>query len=167
MTETPSCEFVGGGRHVPIDLQVGPEALWAPDSDAVAITNSRGGALGTYQVLIYRPEENGATNVTSEVQRDLAKRFPACAGSEAGCSASQRKRMRRDTSWVNVAAIRWMHESHTLLVMAWVPDSSEFGVNLGRHQGYVIDARTGRILNRYSEAEFTRKFRKYCGDWGL
>jgi hypothetical protein len=52
-------------------------------------------------------------------------------------------------------------------MMAWVPDSTAFGANLGRYNGYVVDAHNGRILNRYSEAEFKRRFKKYCGDWGL
>jgi hypothetical protein len=167
MREAPACAIIAPGKRVPIDLKVGPEALWAPDSDAVAITHSLGGALGTYQVLIYRPEQPGAHDVATEVRHDLAKRYPACVGAEAGCTAAQRRRMQRDTSWVNVAAIRWMEKSNQLLMMAWVPDSSEFGANLGRRQGYVVDTHTGRILRRYSEAEFDKKFRKWFGDWGL
>lgn len=163
----PSCEIVGSGKRVPIDLQVGPEALWAPDSDAVAVTHSRGGALGNYQVLIYRPESDEAVDVASEVRRDLARRYPACVGAEAGCTAEQREAMRKDVVWVNVAAIRWMDNSNRLLMMAWVPDSSAFGANLGRYNGYLVDAHTGRILTRYSEREFQRRFKKYCGDWGL
>lgn len=164
---TPSCEFVAPGKRLPIDLEVGPEALWAPDSDAVAITHSRGGALGTYQVLIYRPENSSPVDVANSIRQDLARRYPACVGVEAGCTAAQRKAMRRDVSWVNVAAIRWTQQSNRLLMMAWVPDSSEFGANLGRFNGYVVDAHTGQILNRYSEQEFKRRFKKYCGDWGL
>lgn len=163
----PSCELVAPGRRVPIDLQVGPEALWAPDSDAVAITHSRGGALGTYQVLIYRPENSGPVDIATQVRKDLARHFPACIGPEAGCTAEQRKHMRRDVFWVNVAAIRWMEKSDRLLMMAWVPDSSAFGANLGRYNGYLVDAHNGRILTHYSEKEFKRRFRKYCGDWGL
>jgi hypothetical protein len=165
--EAPSCEIVAPGHRVPIDLKVGPEALWAPDSDAVAITHSLGGALGTYQVLIYRPQQPGAHDISTEVRRDLANRFPACVGSSAGCSAEQRRNMRRDPSWVNVAAIKWMARSDELLMMAWVPDSSAFGANLGRRQGYIVDTHTGRILRRYSEAEFQKRFRKYFGDWEL
>lgn len=165
--ESPSCEIVAPGKRVPIDLKVGPEALWAPDSHAVAITQSLGGAIGTYQVLIYRPQQSGAHDVSTEVRHDLAKKYPACVGSIAGCSAEQRRQMRRDPSWVNVAAIKWMAKSDELLMMAWVPDSSAFGANLGKRQGYVVDAHTGRILRRYSEAEFSKKFRKYFGDWGL
>ncbi len=164
-TEVPTCEFVGRGKPVPIPLEVGPEALWAPDSDAVAITQSRGGALGTYQVQIYRPEDERALDIADAVRHDLARRYPACVS--AGCTAAERKHMQRDVSWVNVAAIRWMEKSKTILLMAWVPDSSEFGANLGRHQGYVVDARTGKILSKYSQEEFTRRFKKDCGDWGL
>lgn len=165
--EAPSCEFVAGGKRLPIDLEVGPEALWAPDSDAVAITNSNGGAVGTYRVLIYRPESSGPVELASAVRKDLARRFPACAGTTAGCTSEQRKKMQRDVSWVNVAAIRWMEKSDRLLMLAWVPDSSEFGANLGKYNGYVVDAHSGRVLNRYSEDEFKKRFRKYCGDWGL
>ncbi len=163
--EAPACELVGPQRRTPIDLQVGPEALWAPDSDAVAITHSRGGALGTYQVLIYRPASTGPVEIATAVRRDLARRFPACVG--GGCTVAQQKRMRKRSDWVNVAAIRWMNNSDRLLMMAWVPDSSAFGANLGKFNGYVVESRTGRILNRYSEAEFKKKFRKDCGDWGL
>lgn len=165
--EAPSCAIVAAEKRTPIDLQVGPEALWAPDSDAVAITHSRGGALGTYQVLIYRPEVDGAHDIATAVRRDLAHRYPACIGSQAGCTAQQRLQMQRDPSWVNVAAIRWIENSDQLLMMAWVPDSSAFGANLGRHQGYLVDTHTGRILRRYSELEFKRRFQKDCGDWGL
>ena len=34
-----------------------------------------GGALGTYQVLIYRPKQSGAHDISSEVRHDLAKHF--------------------------------------------------------------------------------------------
>ena len=163
--DAPACELVGPRQRTPIDLQVGPEALWSPDSDAVAITHSRGGALGTYQVLIYRPEKAGPAEIATAVRKDLAKRCPACI--RGGCTGAQQREMRRNSDWVNVAAIRWMDSSDRLLMMAWVPDSSAFGANLGRFNGYVVDARTGRILNRYSETEFKRKFKKYCGDWGL
>ena len=165
--ETPSCEIVAAGKRVPIDLKVGPEALWSPDSAAVAITHSLGGALGTYQVLIYRTKANSAEDVATEVRQDLAKRYPACVGEAAGCSAAQRRKMQRDPSWVNVAAIRWMQKSDQLLMMAWVPDSSDFGANLGKRQGYVVDTHNGRILRRYTQAEFEKKFRKDFGDWGL
>ncbi|HEY3927766.1 MAG TPA: hypothetical protein VGL89_05295 [Candidatus Koribacter sp.] len=165
--DLPTCEFVGRGKPLKIDLAVGPEALWAPDSDAVAITHSKGGALGTYQVLIYRPEDTHAVDISSAARNDLARHYPACVGPQAGCTTAQRKQMRRDADWVNVAAIRWMEGSQRLLMMAWVPDSSDFGANLGRHMGYVVNARTGQILARYSEREFTRRFKKDCGDWGL
>jgi hypothetical protein len=165
--DAPSCEFVAPGKRLSIDLEVGPEALWAPDSDAVAVTHSLGGALGTYQVLIYRPENSGPDDIATEVRRDLSHRFPACVGGQSGCTADQRKLMRNDPKWVNVAAIRWMENSKRLLIMAWVPDSSAFGANLGRYNGYLVDAHTGRILTRYSEQEFKRRFKKYCGDWGL
>jgi hypothetical protein len=167
MQQASSCEFVAEGKRVPIDLEVGPEALWAPDSDAVAVTHSRGGALGTYQVLIYRPEKSGPIDISTEVRKDLARRFPACVGPHAGCSAAQRKAMRRNVGWVNVAAIRWMESSNRLLMMAWVPDSSEFGANFGKLSGYVVDARDGHILSRYSHEEFKRRFKTYCGNWGL
>ncbi len=163
--DAPSCELVGEQRRTPIDLGVGPEALWSPDSDAVAITHSLGGALGTYHVLIYRPENAGPVELATAVRKDLARRFPACVG--GGCSRSEEKKLRKTSAWVNVAAIRWMENSDRLLMIAWVPDSSAFGANLGKFNGYVVDARNGRILNRYSEANFKKKFKKYCGDWGL
>lgn len=163
--DIPSCELVGSGKRMPIDLKVGPEALWSPDSDAVAVTHSDGGALGTYHVLVYRPEDNAPVELASAVRKDLARRFPACVG--GGCTAEERRRMRRSSDWVNVAAIRWMENSDRLLLMAWVPDSSGFGANLGKYNGYLVDAHTGRILNRYSQEEFQKRFRKYCGDWGL
>ena len=85
-------------------------------------------------------------DIAEAVRRDLARRFPACVGPEAGCTPEQRKSMEEDVVWVNVAAIRWMQNSDQLLMMAWVPDSSAFGANLGRYNGYVVDAHDGRIL---------------------
>ncbi len=165
--QTPSCVFVASGKRMPIDLQIGPEALWSPDSEAVAITHSRGGALGTYQVLIYRPENNGPVDIATSVRQDLARRYPACAGAQAGCTARARKQMQRNVQWVNVAAIRWMENSDRLLMMAWVPDSTEFGANFGRLNGYLVDARTGHILTRYSEHQFKQRFKNEFGDWGF
>ncbi|ABF43419.1 hypothetical protein Acid345_4419 [Candidatus Koribacter versatilis Ellin345] len=163
--DAPNCELVGAQRRTPIDLGVGPEALWSPDSDAVAVTHSSGGAIGPYHVLIYRPQNAVPQEIATAVRKDLARRFPACLG--GGCTAAEQKKLRKSSDWVNVAAIRWMESSDRLLMMAWVPDSSAFGANLGRFNGYVVDARTGHILNRYSEADFKKKFKKYCGDWGL
>ena len=75
--------------------------------------------------------------------------------------------MRRNVGWVNVAAIRWMEDSDRLLMMAWVPDSTEFGANYGRMSGYVVNAHNGQIVTRYSESEFKSKFKDEFGDWGL
>lgn len=168
IVQRPSCFLVGGGRRLSeISLAVGPEALWAPDSRAVAVTGSNGGAIGTYNVSIYRADRRGSQEISSAVRDDVARRFPPCVGRLAGCTRGERKQLRRNHSWVNVAAIRWEKGSEQLLLLAWVPPSAYFGANMGRYNGYVVDASTGAILKRYSKEQFERKFRKYCGDWGL
>ncbi len=163
-----ACFLMAHGKRVSeITLATGPEALWAPDSRAVAITSSNGGALGTYRVGIYRPGRNGSTDISSAVRRDLARRFPPCVGRLAGCTTEERRNLKRDVSWVNVAAIRWDKGSSRLLMLAWVPSTAYFGDNMGKYNGYVVDASSGHILRRYSKKEFEHRFRKYCGDWGL
>ena len=115
----PNCAFVASGKRMPIDLEVGPEALWAPDSRAVAITHSRTWSRWHLQGLHLPAREHGADGYRrrgpSTILRDAI--LPAWGRRPVVAHAIESS-MRRNVGWVNVAAIRWMEDSDRLLMMA-------------------------------------------------
>lgn len=133
-----------------------PHALWAPDSTWLAITSSNGGLVGNYKVLTYNIEDGKvvAHSVIRAVQADLARRFPAGINPPGTnfFSDAERKGFAKDTSWVNVRAIRWLADDE-LAVVASVPPSSGYGANSGKERAYVIDPTRGTIIRSYTQAE--------------
>ena len=73
--------------------------------------------------------------------------------------------MLQDHDWVNVAGMKWMGASNRLLVVGNVPDSSRYGANMIKWLGYEIEIPSGKILRRYSRAEFRSKWNYLKKDW--
>jgi hypothetical protein len=153
----------GGHRLRPaLHPYTNPYALWSPDSDLLSITSSDGGAVGNWKVYVYSVEGDAVVkhDVMRQVQSELARVFPA--GVDPFFSQREREQFARDPSWVNVFAVRWLSNPERLLVLASVPPSSRYGANLGKHRGYIVEPRTGHILHRCKETEFTQR-NSVCG----
>ncbi|MBV9608652.1 MAG: hypothetical protein JO187_03760, partial [Acidobacteria bacterium] len=124
----PELYVVDDGTRIKPDIvpYFHPELLWSPDSNAVAVSSSSGSVLGEWRVLLYFVRREGflPLDLTQQVRADLARRHPPCLGETATCNA---RKLAKDLSWVNVAAIRWLGDSSKILVVAQVPCSPAYG----------------------------------------
>lgn len=156
----------GSNRLYPsIHAYAMPEALWSPDSRILALTSSDGGLVGSWKVYTYTV--NGSTvtrhDPMKQVQADLARKFPAGVNPQGASffSKTEREQFARDPSWVDVVALHWLTSPDRLLVLAFVPPSSGYGVNMGKRHGYVVDPMSGEIVESYPEAEMKRLWGRY------
>jgi len=161
----PNDEFVpdyflernGHRLHPAIHPYASPYGLWSPDSNLLAITSSDGGLVGNWKVYVYSVEGGEVVrhDVMRQVQAELARTFPAGVNPPGASSISRTERIRfaRDLSWVNVFAVRWLEESERLLVLAGVPPSSGYGMNMQQHRAYIVEPTTGHILHACTEEE--------------
>lgn len=156
------------GQRLPgqITTDVDPEMAWSPDSKAFFITSSDGGAVGTFRTTVYFIDSGSvrAVDVNKQVHDDIASRYPACVPYEGvqSCTAEQQQRAAQNHEWVNVAGMTWLG-SKELLVIGNVPEG--YGANMARRMAYRVDARSGKILARYSDKEFRHKWNSLKTDW--
>jgi len=155
-------------RRLPgeITTDADPEMAWATDSKAFFITSSAGGAVGTFGTTVYFIDGGSvrAADVNEQVRDDIASRYPACVPYEGvqSCTAEQQLRTAHNHDWVNVAGMTWLG-SKELLVIGNVPEG--YGANMARWMAYRIDARSGKILERYSDKDFRHKWNSLKTDW--
>ncbi len=141
-------EVVVDGKRLPGANRFGlpplAEVVWSPDSRAFAITWSDGGDVGTWRVNVFWIGQNAVryTDPTPQVQTEFMGTY-RCAGS---------------TNQVpNIAALDWANGSADLLLVAQVPPDSSCR-QMGRIDGYLVAARTGAILGRYSQEQFLKRW---------
>ena len=158
------------GQRLPgqITTEIDPEMAWSPDSKAFFITSSDGGETGSFGTTVYFIDGGSVrtVDVNKQVRDDIATRYPACAPYEGiqSCSPEQQQRAAQNHDWVNVAGMTWL-SSKELLVIGNVPNKSGYGVNVNRWMAYRIDARSGKILARYTEKDFRHKWNNLKTDW--
>lgn len=166
---TPDFFIEHDGHRLPgqITTDADPEMAWAPDSKAFFITSSNGDASGAFGTTVYFIDGGSvrAVDVNKQVRDDIATRYPACVPYEGvqSCTPQQQQRTAQSHDWVNVAGMTWLG-SKELLVIGNVPNSA-YGANINRWLAYRIDARSGKILDRYSEKDFRHKWNSLKTDW--
>lgn len=162
----PALYVVDSGVRIKPDIvpYFHPELLWSQDSKAVAVTSSNGGVLGEWHMLLYFVDREAfhPLAISHDVRADFAQRHPPCLGETATCSS---KKLAKDLSWVNVAALHWLGDSTKLLVIAQMPCSPAYGKNQCKYEGYAVEVPTGKILAHYTKDAFVRKWAGYCGKW--
>jgi hypothetical protein len=123
------------------------ELAWAPDSGALFITQSYGGAVGEWRVAVYTVESGGvrAWDVSSEVVRQFRKLYK-CKGAEAP----------------NVGAAKWLDGSKRLLLVAEIPPHSSCP-EMGKVRGYVVEIPDGRIVESFGARELKARWAQYLG----
>jgi hypothetical protein len=157
---TPDYFVTRGGKRLKgeINPEVDPEMAWSPDSKAFFITWSDGGAVGSFSVNVYLidGDQLRKVDVDEPVRDDIARIYPPCVPYRGfqSCSGAERSGMAQDHDWVNVAGMKWMDGSNTLLVVGDVPPSSGYGANMAKWLGYEIEIPSGKILRRYSRTSF-------------
>lgn len=124
----------------------GGELLWSTTSDALAITKSDAGIVGTYRVVAVwsREDQVNALDISSLV-------YPVF-GDAGECDTPERP---------NVAAITWLGEAR-ILVAAQVPNYSSCR-KMGAFKLLDIDLEQMRVVATYGQQEGVLKFRDRLG----
>jgi hypothetical protein len=121
---------------------------WAPDSLAFFVMWSNGGAVGGFEVRVFRVQGTGVIEMptTARAAREFANRYSCAARGH------------------NVFAKQWMNGAKELLPAVEVYPTSDCGRNLGRRGGYLVRAADGAILRRYSDAQLRSLWPDHCRD---
>jgi hypothetical protein len=124
------------------------ELIWSPDSTVFAVTQTDGGAVGTWFVTLFLVEKGRVRHmiVAKEVVTHAHKRFT--------CVEPQPP---------NVAAVTWVNGSRHLLLVAEVPPHSNCH-EMGRTFGYLVSVPTGRIVREISARELEERWGKSLGE---
>lgn len=123
------------------------EVLWSQDSNAVAVTTSDGGWVGTWNVRVLQIENDTLKerSVTADTASDFSRRHPC-----------------EERPIPNIAALSWLQDSSRLLLVAEVSPARPC-VEMGLIMGYSVSIPSGRIEARYSERVVREKFASSLG----
>ncbi len=126
---------------------INPEVLWSPDSRSFTITGSEGGALGQYQTDAF------LIRAGKLVRIPLTKLIEEAFGHPVACSWPEKP---------NVAAVKWLEPSKTLLVAAEILGHSNCD-SMGTFRGYVVDLEVPRVVKTYDQLAMKRLYGSYLG----
>jgi hypothetical protein len=133
------------GREVRTDLGRRPlcEALWSPDSRALAMTCSQGGTVGKYDVTLYRFGRQGlrVTRLPKTAESRYARWKPRCFEPEAP----------------NVGAITFRGRASRIVVAVQVPPHSNCD-SLGTFRAYEMTVPGGRIVREWQQMDAKKDF---------
>ena len=106
------------------------------------ITESDGGAVGTWSIMVYSISSKGLTSSqpTDLVIADFKKRFPKCPD-----------------EFPNVAAVSWLQATNQIAVVAQMPCQSSCS-DMCKILGYIIDPVTGVIARRLRASEVHKEW---------
>ena len=157
----PFVQLISKTKHWYLDLDpdwtVEFEVLWSPDSQFVALTGNPNGY--TESVRVFHLTESGP--VSLDVARapfaDMMHRFPPCLASHANPDLCEE--IANSDEDINFAAVGWTGE-HTIVMMAEIPPTGDYGGILGQVMGYEVELPGGRILQSLTAREFKRKWQR-------
>jgi hypothetical protein len=132
------------GRKIEINTLA--EIEWAPDSRAFAVTQSDGGAVGTWYVEVYRILSGSLQKI--EVMRTVSADFQTRPG---GCTEEV----------ANIGAVGWLGPKSLLMVAEAPPHSSCRDMSVIR--GYEVSVSDGCIIRRYKSNELKKRHWKLLG----
>jgi hypothetical protein len=145
-THTVSVEANGREYRTSIGAWVNAEAVWSPDSKAFFVTYSDGGLVGTYHVKIVYMEAE-ALRIVEPVPNGRRLFAPTCF----------------DPERPNVAAVRWMGEdSSRLLIAVQVPPHSSCA-RMGTFKAFEIAVPDGTVLANYGQLNTKKLFMDALG----
>jgi hypothetical protein len=139
--------FLGGDDH---DFPGGPngELLWAPDSNAIAVTADNGGIDGQYETYIMTRPDKGRHWREMDVTDKVAKLFKP-------------RMVCEEDEDPNVGAIGWT-SGQRLIVAAQVPRRSSCA-DRGSFAAYVVDADSGEVLMELNRKTMQSRYRSMLG----
>lgn len=130
-----------------LGVGVGAEIGWSPDSDAFFLTRSPAGRNGIYGTTIQLLEGDTVKIV------DLTPVVEKVFGHPVKCDVAEPP---------NVAGIKWLADSHRLLVAAEIVHHSNCDSN-GTFKLYLVSVPDLRILGEYSQLKAKKLFWRDLG----
>jgi hypothetical protein len=123
------------------------EIGWAANSEAIFITRSDGGWVGSWytRVVFLGKETLSELDVTKQALENYEKNVSKCPEEVP-----------------NVAAIGWIDGTKTLLIVVSTPNHSSCP-DMGNFEGYLVTVPSGDIKRRYGEAELQKEFKQLIG----
>lgn len=121
------------------------EVIWSPDSRRFIVNTSDGGAIGTWDSLLYSIKDNGPPSLTTirDVLGTVASAFPDCETPEIA----------------NIGTVDWLDDPGELLVVIESPPHSSCR-NMGDMKGIRVSISSGTVLDQIPDPILRR-------DWML
>jgi len=123
------------------------ELLWSPNSKAFVLSQSDGGWVGRWYVVVYKIKNGHVLklNIGKSIIKSF-KKYYSCAEVEEP----------------NIAAIKWLRGGKELLMVAEVPPHSSCP-EMGKIRGYIVDLLSEKITKEIDEKKFRKKWNCYLG----
>lgn len=135
------------------------DLLWSPDSKAFFVDAGEGMTSPSFvQVYLLDDEQLRAIDVTHLAEQDMVQTFPPCKA--LFLDPSTCRRIESEPEY-NMRAITWSDNSSTLVVLAQVPCTSNYGGISCQSMGYEVEVPSGKILKRLQPAEFKKTYQKF------
>ena len=135
------------------------DLLWSPDSKAFFVDAGEGMTSPAFvQVYLLADEPLRAIDVTHLAEQDMVQTFPPCKAlflDPTTCG-----KIEREPDY-NMTAITWLKDSSSLVVLAQVPCTSNYGGISCQSMGYEVEVPSGKILKRLQPAEFKQAYQKF------
>ena len=136
-------------RHPAQDVGIGSlaELLWSPDSKAIVVTQSDGGAVGTWGVTVFvlKPRRVVVIDPSKEAVRRFKTRYTCMEPEEP-----------------NIGAVAWSQGSKLLVLAAEVPPHSSCP-EMGKVMGYVVAIPTGEVVRDMSPDALKMEWASWLG----
>jgi hypothetical protein len=142
LVKKSSGESIGEG----IGINTLAEIEWAPDSSAFTVTQSDGGAVGSWYIEVYKISTGSLQkiDVMKAVAADFQKRPGGCPEEDA-----------------NIASVGWLGPKKLLIVAQAPPHSS--CRDMGAIRGYEVSIANGHIISKYNANVLKKKYWKLLG----
>ena len=135
------------------------DLLWAPDSKAFVVDAGEGMTSPSFvQVYLLDDPQLRAVDITHDIEQDMVKTFPPCKALFIEPTTCRKIEKQPD---YNMTAIMWTKESSSLVVLAQVPCTSNYGGISCQSMGYEVEVPSGKILKRIPPPEFKREYQKF------
>lgn len=143
------------GMDAEIGWYTGMEILWAPNSSAVSLAWSENAITLASQIYVMTPDGPIPMDLGA-VMADLVKDYPPCVGNPGPCPIN------RDGKDYNYLTVGWA-APHTVALMGEVGESSSFGRNMAKVNGYEVDVPSGRIVRVLKPKAFKERWQSHMG----
>ena len=124
------------------------ELIWSMSSDAFAVTESDGGAVGHWYVMVYLLKDGFVCGY------DIGKKAIKSFKKYYQCEPSED---------ANAGAVEWLKGGTQLLLVTEVPPHSDCR-EMGMLRGYIVEVPSGKILKEYDEEELLSKCSNHFGE---